>query len=255
MNIINGILTNLLSDKKGGEIFHCFGLWHFIYIGLTLVVIIALGIYLKSRQKDKRKKIIDTIGTLAFIIYIADFFLMPLAYGEIDIEKLPFHICTAMCVLCYLERYSKLLTRFRLQLVTLGFISNLTYLIYPAGVMWHQVHPFSYRVVQTLIFHSVMTIYCTFVLCFDEYKFDIQKCYKELLVISGMTIWAVIGNTVYNSADRVYNWFFVIQDPFYIFSENISPYIMPPLNILLFFIIDVTIIFIFSKIKNSRKYN
>ena len=96
-------LQNLLSDKKGGEIFTLFSGWHYFYIALTVVAIVAVFICFKNKDIKFQGRASRTFINIAFGIYIADFFLMPLAYGEIDIEKLPFHACTAMCVLCFLS--------------------------------------------------------------------------------------------------------------------------------------------------------
>ncbi len=247
-------LRDTLSDKKGGEVFTCFGIWHFIFITVFVILAAAVCFYLKNRDTDSRKKFIDRFVCIPFGLYIADLFLMPFAYGEIDIEKLPFHICTVTCVLCFLSRHNKLLGRFKLQFATLGFISNLVYLIYPAGVMWYQVAPFSYRVIQTLSFHGFMMVYGFLVLCFERETFQFQKFYRDICVIISVTVWAVLGNLSYNLDDRIYNWFFVVQDPFYIFDSDIAPFIMPVLNVILFSVVSLFVYMIFSIKKLLKKY-
>ena len=153
------LLHNLLADRKGGEIFTLFGAWHFVYIALAAVAVVALLLLLRKKSESTRTKTLKILIFSAFSMYIADFFLMPLAYGEIDIEKLPFHACTASCVACFLSYFLPCLAKYRTSFAMLGLISNLVYLIYPAGVMWHAVHPISYRVIQTLLFHAVMSVY------------------------------------------------------------------------------------------------
>ena len=105
--------------------------------------------------------------------------------------------------------------------------------------MWHAVHPISYRVIQTLTFHAVMTVYGFLTLCFNREKLSFRKCWKDFLILVGMTLWALLGNTLYNGAagsyDHFFNWFFVVRDPFGIFDAAIAPYIMPFLNIAVFF--------------------
>ena len=238
-------LNNLLSDKKGGEIFTLFGAWHFFYIALTAFSIALVLLLLKSKNKSCKSKTTKILIYIAFGLYVLDFFLMPLAYGEIDIEKLPFHACTAMCTLCFLSYHNRFLEKYRLSFVLLGFISNLVYLIYPAGVMWHAVHPVSYRVIQTLIFHSIMTIYGLLTLIYEYDKFNIKKCYRDLGVIVFMTVWALIGNYSYNGTSEGYshffNWFFVVRDPFYAFPESIAPLVMPFLNIIIFFAVEIMV--------------
>ena len=144
-----------------------------------------------------------------------------------------------------------MLHKFKLQFAALGFVSNLVYLIYPAGVMWHQVHPLSYRVIQTLVFHGIMVVYGALVLCFEGMEFSFKKLYRDIIVISSMTVWAILGNALYNSQNRVYNWFFVVQDPFNIFSKDIAWLVMPLLNIAVFFVAEVIVYLLFMEKKKS----
>ena len=245
------ILNNLLSDKKGGEIFRCFGVWHFVYITLAAVAFTLIFLSLKSKDKDTKDKVMLTLINISFGLYILDFFLMPFVYGEIDIEKLPFHICTAMCVACFLSNHIERLKPLRVHFALLGFISNLVYLIYPAGVMWHATHPLSYRVVQTLIFHGIMSLYGLLTLVYDGKELSFKTCYRDLAVISGMTVWALVGNLLYNGEageySHFFNWFFVIRDPFYILPANIAPFILPFVNIGLFFGVEMLVYLIVNK--------
>ena len=251
------VLHGILSDKKGGEIFTLFGIWHFIYIALTVAAVIFLYFFLKNKGDTERKKVIGASINFAFALYIADLFLMPLAYGEIDIEKLPFHACTAMCVACFLSYHSRFWEKFRSSFALLGLISNLVYLIYPAGVMWHAVHPLSYRVIQTLLFHSVMTVYGVLVLIFQRDLFAPVKCYRDLGVTVCMTLWALIGNYAYNGSSEGYshffNWFFVVRDPFWLIPEAVAPFIMPFLNIIIFFAVEMAIYALLSVARRLRR--
>jgi len=252
-------LHELLSDKKGGEIFALFGGWHFFYIALTLITIVAVFLILRNKEENLKRNCPKLFIHIAFGLYVADFFLMPLAYSEIDIEKLPFHACTAMCVLCFLSYHNRFLEKYRQSFVLLGFISNLVYLIYPAGVMWHAVHPLSYRVVQTLIFHSIMTTFGVLVLIYECDRIEIKKCYRDLAVIIVMTLWAMFGNYVYNGESEEYsyffNWFFVVRDPFYALPEAVAPFVMPFLNVVVFFAAEIVVHAIFVGVyhKNNAK--
>lgn len=245
------LLQELLSDKKGGAIFTCLGLWHWFYILAVAAVILFACIFLKGRDCAAVRKTADFFLTAAFGLYIADFFLMPFAYGGIDIEKLPFHICTAMCLACFISRHNRHLQKFRLHFALLGFLSNLVYLIYPAGVMWHQVHPLSYRVIQTLVFHGCMTIYGFLALVFDEEGLQWGHLRRDLAIITGMTLWAVLGNALYTEKIPGYNWFFVLQDPFYILPSKIAPFVMPFLNIIIFFAAELLLYALFGALRKK----
>lgn len=244
-------LRNLLADQKGGILFRCFDAWHLGYILVFASIAVLAVLYLRDKSQQQRSKIIGRFVSVAFVLYMLDFFCMPLAYGEINTEKLPFHICTAMCVLCFASRHNKFLGKYKLQFATLGFISNFVYLVYPAGVMWYEVHPLSYRVVQTLAFHGVMMVYGILVQLYESDAFSWKKCYRDLVLIVSMTAWALFGNAVYNSGTQVYNWFFVVQDPFAMFPMEISVYIMPGLNILLFFAATMLVYWVFRQFRHK----
>ena len=200
-------LHRLLADRKGGEIFVLFGSWHLLYMGLTVLGIAVLLRILRNKSNAAREKIAYAFLCAAFGLYIVDFFLMPLAYNEIDIEKLPFHVCTAMCVMSFLSCHIPFLGKYRASFALLGFVSNLVYLIYPAGVMWHEVHPVSYRVIQTLLFHSVMTVYGFLSLYYGQDKLSVGSCCRDAGVVAAMTLWAMLGNAVYNGNSENYSHF------------------------------------------------
>ena len=247
------ILQKLLADQTGGIIFKCFDLWHCCFIAFFGAAAVLLCLFMKNMSREQQKKIMDAVVAIALGLYIADFFLMPFAYSAISIDKLPFHVCTTMCVMCFWSRHNTFCGKFRLQFALLGFLSNLSYLVYPAGMMWLNIHPLSYRVVQTLIFHGVMMVYGLLVLVYESQEFTWKKIYKDLGVVVAMTAWARLGNGLYNSSEKMYNWFFVVQDPFGLFPEKIAPYIMPFFNIALFFAVELLVYLILSKAFALRK--
>ena len=222
------ILQNLLSDRKSGPIFACFGLYHLIYLALIFGVILAVILLLKNKSATAKGRATAAALYTAAGLYAADFFLMPFAYGGIDVEKLPFHACTATCVLCVLARHNRFFSRFKEQFILLGLLTNLIYVLYPAGVGWYQIHPLSYRVWQTLLYHGAMTAFGLFSLCFGEVRPEWKKCPRDLGFLCVMTAWAWVGNTLYNGlGGRFFNWFFVVRDPFYILPETVAPFVMP----------------------------
>jgi len=238
-------LHEIFADRKGDTVFSCFGIWHILYMAVILGAILLTVLVLRNREEKCRQKAIKAALYLAFGLYMADFFLMPLAYGYIDIEKLPFHMCTLMCLLSFLSYRGLLLSRYRKQFALLGLVSNLIYVIYPAGVGWYQIHPLSYRVVQTLLFHGAMTAYGILTLALGQDKLTFKSSLQELPVIGAVTLWAMLGNTLYNGTvgeyDHMFNWFFVVRDPFYILPSDIAPFIMPFLMILVIYIADLLI--------------
>ncbi|MBQ4563820.1 MAG: YwaF family protein [Lachnospiraceae bacterium] len=249
-------LSGLLSDKKGDIVFSCFGIWHLLYLAVIFGSIILGITCLRKKDEYAKKRAVNASIAGAFGLYMADFFLMPFAYGEIDLEKLPFHICTAMCVMCFLSRRNGFLGKFKRQFALLGLISNLIYVIYPAGVGWYQIHPLSYRVIQTLLFHGVMTAHGMFVLAFDDVCLEWKNLVKDIPVMILMILWALLGNTLYNGTyggvTHFFNWCFVVRDPFYLLPEIIAPYLMPFVILLVMIVADVLVYMVYILIKSCH---
>lgn len=249
-------LNFLLSDKKDGIKFTCFGVWHWCYILAAVALSVFMLVRLKNKSEIQRNKATTFFIDLVFGLYISDYFLRPLAFGEIDIENLPFHLCTATCVLCFISRHNQKLYNFRGHFALLGFISNVVYLFYPAGVMWYGVHPFCYRALSTLVFHSLMAVYGLLVLAYEKTEFNRKAIKRDFCVILFITLWAMLGSYCFNGINGNYNyrynWFFVVRDPFYILPLRISRFVMPILNVVLFFSVQVLVRCITSKIKNKK---
>ena len=243
------ILRQLLSDRKGGAIFTCFGVWHLLYVLLIGVAIASMIIFLRKKDEHARQRVIRLVITLAFVLYMADFFLMPFAYGEIDVEKLPFHICTVMCVMSFWSRHCDKLKPYTGIFARLGLISNLIYVIYPAGVGWYSIHPLSYRVWQTLLFHGLMTAYGLLVLFYEPSP---KGWRRDALVCAAMVLWALLGNTLYNNTTRLYNWSFVVRDPFYLLPGELARFVMPVVMLLILLGLDM-LLYAISKRRFSNK--
>ena len=244
-------MRKLLEDKKDGYLFKCFDIWHIAFLLIIFSAILVVFLLFRNKTDAAKKKLVDSTVGIVFGLYMADFFLMPFAYGEIQIEKLPFHACTLTCLLCFLSRHSKFFGKFKSSFTIIGFISNLVFALYPAGVMWYQVHPLSYRAVQTLLFHGIMVAYAIFAFAFDkDIVFDFKKIFKQdLVVLALMIIWALIGSYSYTGNyggyNQWYNWFFVQTDPFGILPPTVAPFV----TLLAFLLADVVIHLVYFGIK------
>lgn len=96
-------------------------------------------------------------------------------------------------------------------------------------------------------------IYGLLVFLYERQNFEWKKIYKDFGVVVGMTVWALLGNTLYNNNMVMHNWFFVVQDPFNAFPETNAPYIMPFLNITIFFAVEMAVYLILSKVCSRQK--
>ena len=240
--VIYEALNRIFCDKRDGELFTLFSGGHFFFIALFAVMLVGMILLLKGKSREFKDKATLAVIGVGFGLYILDFFLMPFAYGVIEIEKLPFHICTLSCTLSFLSRHVGWMKKYRTHMAMLAFIANFCFLAVPAGVMWNGVTPTSYRAVQTLLFHAVCALYGLLMLIFDNDEFSWRFIYRDVIAVSAIVVWSMIGSYSYTGNvggyNYYFNWFFVKQDPFNIFPANLAPYIMPVFIIVAFFAVE-----------------
>ena len=161
-------MNKLLSDKDNGVfVFKAFSLCHLLYLAI-IIAGIALTIYLyKNKSQEQKNKLVDFTVILALCLYIADFFLMPFSERAIDIDKLPFHLCTSMSIMCVLSRHTKVFAKYKTSFSIMGLIGAVMYLSYPAGVA--EADGYSYRIVQTVIYHGLMLAQGVFAIAFKDF--------------------------------------------------------------------------------------
>ena len=237
-------ISNLLSDKETGVFtFAPFNLCHILYLLLIAIGIILVIYFFKNKSQDAKNKLIKYTVTTALCLYIADFFLMPFSEGEIDIDKLPFHICTLMSIMCVLARNTKLFSKFKTSFTIMGLVGAMMYLVYPAGV--NEADGYSYRIIQTVLYHGLMVAQGVFAIAFNDLDLRWKTLKYDLIAILGMTLWAMLGNTLYSGTvqeacncvegcpnmltvyDHDFNWFFVKHDALYVFDDEIDIYFAP----------------------------
>lgn len=91
----------------------------------------------------------------------------------------------------------------------------------------------------------------------DRDETGFKKWFQDLTVLVCMTVWAVLGNYTYNGTSGKYshffNWFFVVRDPFSIVPEAIAPYVMPFVNIAVFFAVEMLLNFVLWSVKRKKQ--
>ena len=245
-------MNKLLSDKDTGVFtFKAFGLCHILYL-LIIIGAIALTIYLfRNKTQEAKTKLINVTITLALCLYIADFFLMPFSNGYIDIDKLPFHLCTSMSIMCVLARNTKFFAKFKTSFTLMGLIGALMYLTYPSGVS--EADGYSYRIIQTVIYHGLMIAQGVFAIAFNDIDLSKKTLKYDAIAIVALAIWAYLGNTLYSGVlteacgcvegcpnvcevyNHDFNWFFVKHDALYVISDDIDIYFAPFAMIIVIF--------------------
>lgn len=246
------LIQNLLSDKETGNFtFAPFSLCHIIYLLIISFIIFITIVLYRKRSKEEKIKLINFTLILAVIVYIADFFLMPFSEGEISLDKLPFHICTLMSIMSLLSRKTKFFARFKTSFTLMGMIGATLYLVYPAGV--NEADGYSYRIIQTVLYHGLMIAYGVFSIAFSDLNLGRKTIKYDLVAITSLALLAFVANHLYSGVieevcgckegclevikvyDFDFNWFFVKHDPLYIIPDEIDVFFAPFLMIFVIF--------------------
>lgn len=264
------ILRDFLSDKDTGDFtFEALSFCHILYLLIIVSSIVLVLFLFRNKSSESKKKLVDITVTIALCVYIADIFLMPFSEGEIDIDKLPFHICTLMSVMCYLSRHTKFWSKFKTSFTYMGLIGALLYIAYPSGVS--TADGYSYRIVQTVLYHGLMVAQGVFAIAYDDLDTSWKNLKYDAIAIVGLAIWAILGNALYSGTitelctckegctevitlyDRDFNWFFVKHDALGIVSDEIDMYIAPFITTGLIFGLCVVMRFIKTKVNKHSK--
>ncbi len=221
-------LHNILQDQTYEPRFTMYDPWHILYLVLLFASIGLTVLLLRKRDTHVKKKAIAWSLNIAFSLYMADLFIMPFSQGCIDVDKLPFHICTLMSILCFFSRHNEFMGRFQSTFALMGLIGGLIYVFCPSGVATGEVSIFCYRILQTLTFHGLMIGYGVYSIAFDDIKFRLRDCGRDALIIAITIVWALIGNNLYEGLEgRTFNWCFVSSDPLGIIPQSVAMYVMP----------------------------
>ena len=213
----------------GGPEITLFSIWHIMYIVLIVGLTIGLAFILKNKSEKVKKLTLNIIAIATIVVYIADFFIMPLARfsGDatrqlIDIDKLPFHICTFIGVMIPFAQFNKsegaFAKSFKEVVACLAIVASLMYISYPGSAIG-DIGTFSYKVVQTFVFHGLVFSWGVLSLTTGSISLKFKNIWKQLVGILVVMLWATIGNLTY--AD--YNWFFLKTSIFPFIPDSLMP--------------------------------
>ncbi len=205
-----------------------FSIWHFMFITVILTAIIVSAIYLSKKDDIKKQKALNFIAYAIVIIYIADFFIQPLfRNGEMNVDKLPFHICTFLCPVIAFTQFNKKFAGIKEPVALLSIISPLVYVIYPGSALGTE-SPFCYEIIQTFTYHGLVLTYGVLMLTTRTVVPSIRKAYKAFIFICVVALWSSFGNLAYSEGGwgDGYDWFFITGSTFDFVPTVLMPFIM-----------------------------
>ena len=194
---------------------------HFVYLALIIGAIVGTYFLMRNRSYEAKVKLLTAMVAVLLVSYISDFFVHEFVYasyddagnlisgGGLNMDKLPFHICTFLCPVACLVQFNKKLNRFLEPVVMLSVLAPMMYIVYPAAI--GDGEPWCYQAVQTMFYHGTLMAWGILNLALGVCKPSIKRCWHGGVLLAIITLWAKLGNVLLE-----HNWFFLEEDAFYI---------------------------------------
>lgn len=198
-----------MSHFNTGIKITAFSISHFVYLILIFGSIALVGTTMRRKNELFREKVLRFMAYAVVISYLSDFFVHEFVYGSMNMDKLPFHICTVLCPLMAIAQFNRKGNQILEPVAVLSALAPLMYLCYPASI--GDGEPWCYQAVQTMFYHGMMLAWGVLSLAFGKVRPSFRNCWKCAVLLVCITLWAKLGNVLLE-----HNWFFLNEDAFYI---------------------------------------
>lgn len=195
-----------------GARIEAFSRYHLIYAILIAGAITAVHLLVKNRAAEAKVKCLRVVAYLLCFSYIGDFFVHEFAYPELDglnMDKLPFHICTVLCPLVALAQFNHNGRKIIEPVTVMAIVGPLMYLCYPASL--GNAEPWCYRSVQTMFYHGTLLAWGVLNLTLGLVRLNKCNLWRVGVLLICITLWAKLGSVLMDQ-----NWFFLKEDTFYL---------------------------------------
>ena len=186
-----------------------FSVAHIVYMVLIFGGVVAGYFALRHKDAEAKEKALRFLAYALALSYFSDFFVHDFVYGGMNMDKLPFHICTVLCPLILIAQFNRNGHKISEPVAALAALAPMMYLCYPASV--GDGEPWCYQAVQTMYYHGMLMAWGILTLALGAVKPQIRNCWKSGILLVCITLWAKLGNICME-----YNWFFLEEDAFYI---------------------------------------
>ena len=223
-------LSWLFETRYGPLEIAFLNVFHILFFTIILGSTFALAFYL-SKHEDKKNPTLRFIAYAIVALYISDFFIQPFMSSDfsMNIDKLPFHICTALCPIVAFTEFNSKFNKIKEPVAILAIVGPIMYLVYPGNAIG-EISPFCYKILQTFIYHGMVFAWGVNTLASGQFIPHVKNCYKSLIGICCIAVWATIGNFAYNTSylgndpdASHFDWFFLTGSTF----SFLPPYLMP----------------------------
>lgn len=182
---------------------------HIVYLVLIFGGIVAGWFLLRNKDAAVKERALRFLAYALVISYLSDFFVHEFVYDGLNMDKLPFHICTVLCPLVAIAQFNRNGYRILEPAAVLAVLAPMMYICYPASVGTGE--PWCYQAVQTMFYHGVLMTWGILSIALGAVKPHIRRVWKSGVLLIAVTLWAKLGNILLE-----HNWFFLEEDAFYI---------------------------------------
>lgn len=182
---------------------------HIVYLVLIFGGIAFAVFRMRSNTEAKNERVLRILAYALTLSYLSDFFMHEFVYDGLNVDKLPFHLCTVLCPLIAFTQFNKRCNKFAEPVAMLAIVGPLMYLTYPANI--GSGEPWCYQAVQTMFFHGVELAWGVLCLTSGKVRPKLARIWQSTVLLAAITLWAKFGNLLYGQ-----NWFFLEEDAFYI---------------------------------------
>jgi hypothetical protein len=224
----NFLVWLFATEGKPGEI-AWLNIWHILYVLIIFGSTFVLGWYISKKDKEAKEKLLRTLACATVLVYVIDFFIQPLmdgGAGVMNVDKLPFHICTVLCPVLAFVQFNKRFERFSEPVAFLAMVGPMMYLVYPGGAIG-DISPFCYKIIQTFVYHGLVFSWGFNMIATGRVKPSIKRgWWRALIGLLLVALWATLGNLSHNSnvdGDPHYDWFFLTGSTFPFVPKALMP--------------------------------
>ena len=242
-----------MSHFDTGIMLTPFSLSHIVYLVLIIGGIVTAWRCMRKKDACAKERLLRFLAYAVTISYISDFFVHPFVYPEVNglnINKLPYHICTLLCPLTAYAQFSRKGHRILEPVAFLAILAPAMYLCYPASVGVGE--PWCYQTVQTMFYHGALLAWGVLNLVLGTFQPQLKNSWKTVVILGFTSLWATLGNSLIPDQ----NWFFLEEDAFYIglVGNGIIPkWTLMVINPAVFFLGVLAIYYIYHLVTHLHK--
>ena len=218
----------LFRDYDGGNLWEIklFNVWHILYIVLILGLT-GLVTYRGVVRQEKRTRRLNVLAAALAAVYLLDFMIQPFMTDSfsMNIDKLPFHICIVMCPLVLLVQFCPKAKWLKMPVTVFSLVASLMYITYP-GTALGGITCYSYRVVQTFLYHGLLFAYGFLNLAWGIVELRWRRIWQCAAVLVYLELWAGLGNISYNHGDMHFDWLFITGSTYPFIPKPLMPVVV-----------------------------